>query len=173
MRTRWSPNDFIVDGSICKIGCYDLYANFVGYAIIDAEEVDKCRPYKWYYNTRYVVNRLTGMHLHNLILGVTTNMRIVTDHRDGNTWDCRKENLRVATKAQNAYNIGPPKTNTSGYKGVTWDKYRNKWIAQIKKDGKNIYIGSFLTKKEAALCYNKKAKELHGEFAFQNEVTNG
>lgn len=57
---------------------------------------------------------------------------------------------------------------TSKYKGVTWDKGRNKWQSRIKKDGKSIYIGRYVSEEEAGRAYNKKAIELFGEFAKLN-----
>lgn len=59
----------------------------------------------------------------------------------------------------------------SRYKGVSW--HRNKWQATIMIDGKNACLGSFESEIDAAIAYNKKAKELHGEFARLNEVHDG
>ena len=77
---------------------------------------------------------------------------------------------RLCSNQQNSVNKGKNKNNTSGYKGVTWDKNRNKWIAQIKKDYTHIFIGRFTNKKEAAFSFNKKSKELFGKFAYLNKI---
>lgn len=92
------------------------------------------------------------------------------DHINGDGLDNRKSNLRICNGSQNRCNKGKPKNNTSGYKGVTWHTPNKKWVAQIAVNGKHSYIGSFKTKEEAAKAYNKKAKELHGEFARLNNL---
>jgi uncharacterized membrane protein YiaA len=60
--------------------------------------------------------------------------------------------------------------NTSGYRGVTYHKKLDKWQATIVLNKKHYYLGIFCNIKEAALAYNKKAKELFGKFAVLNEV---
>jgi hypothetical protein len=52
------------------------------------------------------------------------------------------------------------KMNTSGYRGVSHDRQRNKWTADIRSDGKRYRLGRFDTPEEAAMAYDKKAKEL-------------
>lgn len=93
---------------------------------------------------------------------------IFSDHRDGNGLNNQRHNLRVATGAQNAQNIRTKAGGTSKYRGVSWQKKNQNWIAQIKCGGKHMHIGSFQTQKEAAQAYDRKAKELHGEFANLN-----
>ncbi len=63
------------------------------------------------------------------------------------------------------------KDNTSGFKGVVFYKVLNKWGSGIKFNGKFHYLGLFITKEEAAEVYNKKAKELHKQFAKLNIIT--
>jgi len=92
------------------------------------------------------------------------------DHINGNKMDNRRKNLRVATNQQNAFNQGPRSTNTSGYKGVTWSESRKKYVAQITHNYKRICLGYFDCKHKAAITYNNKAKELHGEFVKLNEI---
>jgi hypothetical protein len=88
-----------------------------------------------------------------------------TDHinhiRDDNRWT----NLRDATLSQNQANQSKRKDNTSGYKGVCWDKAAKKWRATINYMNKNIYLGLYTTPQEANEAYKKKAIEIYGEFA--------
>ena len=86
------------------------------------------------------------------------------DHINGNPLDNRKSNLRICTNAENQRNKGVYKNNKSGYKGVHWFKRDKKWQAQIKHNNKSIHIGLYEDKEEAARAYDKKAKELHGNF---------
>ena len=60
---------------------------------------------------------------------------------------------------------------SSKYKGVCWDKSRNKWLANTQFNRKSIFIGYYDIEEDAALAYNKKATELFGEFACLNEIT--
>jgi len=88
----------------------------------------------------------------------------IIDHIDGNKSNNKIENLRVGTILKNNYNTGITVTNTSGYKGVSWNSANNKYIANINVKGKKVYLGMFSTSEEASEAYNKAAKELHGEF---------
>jgi hypothetical protein len=87
------------------------------------------------------------------------------DHINNDGLDNRLCNLRVCTNQQNLMNRGKNKNNTSGYKGVSWFKRAEKWTAQIWYDGESIHLGYFVSKEDAARAYDKKAKELYGEFA--------
>lgn len=75
-------------------------------------------------------------------------------------------NCRWVTSQQNSMNTGKHKSGLSRFKGV--QPVRNRWAAAIKFNRKNIYIGSFATEEEAAIAYDKKAKELFGDFACTN-----
>lgn len=92
------------------------------------------------------------------------------DHENRNRLDNRFRNLRYATPSESLMNTGKRSDNTSGYRGVFWHKGANKWMAQIKYQGKHHYLGLFECKHEAATAYNEKAKQLAGQFARLNEV---
>jgi hypothetical protein len=89
------------------------------------------------------------------------------DHIDCDKKNNRIANLRDATNTQNQRNVKAFKTNTSGFKGVCANPVsrKNPWKAQIGINKKKIHIGSYKTKEEAALAYEKAAKEYHGDFA--------
>lgn len=87
------------------------------------------------------------------------------DHINRDFTDDRIENLRLATGFQNAQNKSLAAVNTSGYKGVSWDKRRLKWEAAIECNKKRYRLGRFDDIKEAADAYKAKAEELHGQFA--------
>lgn len=87
------------------------------------------------------------------------------DHRNGDGEDNRIENLRAATKTENNRNAIRGRSNTSGYKGVSWHKQRCKWRASIVVDRQQKHIGLFDTAEEAHAAYAQHALREHGEFA--------
>ena len=89
----------------------------------------------------------------------------VVDHINGDPTDNRIENLRRASVGQNQYNSKRPKTNTSGQKGVYWNKRDKAWRVQICVNGKKKYIGVYADLQSAADAYSKAAVEHHGDFA--------
>ena len=115
---------------------------------------------------------------HRLIMEIhhpelRNNLELQVDHINGNRLDNRKENLRLATPQQNQMNRKSHRNSTSKYKGVSWDKSRNKWRALIMIDNKYKHIGRYQDEREAALAYDKAARELFGEYAHLNfeEIT--
>ena len=167
-RTMYTPNDFVIDGDICRIGLYNLKGTLVGYTIIDAEDAEKCKQFKWRLQGPYACNDL--IYLHHLILDCAPVKGKHADHINGNSLDNRKINLRMCSCSENSSNRGKQENNKSGYKGVCWNKLINKWYVQIRKNSKVYYLGVFDDKDEAAKVWNKKAVELHGEFAYQNVI---
>jgi AP2 domain. len=103
--------------------------------------------------------------LHRLVTNCPDGMEV--DHINGNTLDCRKENLRIVTHYQNSINTKTRSDNTSGYRCVCKTK-RGNWYAYITANGKRKFLGVYDTKEEAARAYDRAAIGLHGEFAKLN-----
>ena len=103
--------------------------------------------------------------LHREILGLPPGEVSQGDHKNGNTLDCRRRNLRPATKLENSKNRKKYKNNTSGYKGVSWHKRRGMWAACIFINGRNKCLGYFVDPKEAHKAYCVAAKFYYREFA--------
>lgn len=87
------------------------------------------------------------------------------DHQNRDRSDNRFENLRVCDFSSNAANSKIPVTNTSGVKGVSWDKCSGSWQVGIKKNGKRKHLGRFADKELAAEAYRNESVRVFGVFA--------
>lgn len=113
------------------------------------------------------MDREKKIKMHREIMGVT-DPKILVDHRDNDGLNNQDHNLRVCTNTQNQWNRGKAWNNKSGFKGVSFDKKRYRYRAQIRAGGDPIFLGHFEDPKDAALAYDEAAIELHGEFAYLN-----
>ena len=116
------------------------------------------------YQKHFYAHRLAWLYIHGKL---PDNF---IDHINKNRADNRIINLRDITCSENGRWRGKDRDNSSGYKGVFGHPESKKWRAQIRKDKITYHIGTFETKEEAALAYNKKAIELFGEFAWLNDI---
>lgn len=87
------------------------------------------------------------------------------DHRDNIKDNNDIDNLRLATRPQNHYNVPRKKNNTSGYKGVSFRRKTGKWMPTIRMNGKSKNLGSYDTPEQAHEVYKAAAIQLHGDFA--------
>ncbi len=144
------------------------------FAIIDDQDYPIIAAYKWSLHKNgcfYAVSRQKKhMLMHRLILGIT-DPDILVDHIDGNGLNNSRNNLRIATRSQNAINAGKQKGDySSKYRGVTFDKGTKKWRAYVQIDGKFVSGGRFSSEHDAVLSRDKLALKLHGEFARVNQI---
>lgn len=96
----------------------------------------------------YLLHRLAWLFIHG------SWPKYIIDHIDGNRLNNRLDNLRDLQKAQNHHNLkGPQKNSTTGFLGVTFNKHRKHFVAQIAINGRGIYIGSFATADAAHQAY--------------------
>lgn len=122
------------------------------YAIVDDDDYERLLKHSWcldvgggYPMTRY---KKKTYRMHKMVLEAPKGLYI--DHINRNKLDNRKSNLRIVTNSQNMLNTGIYSNNTSGYKGVTYNKKDRRWIAQVKVNYKNIVLGRFENKEDAA-----------------------
>ena len=92
----------------------------------------------------------------------------IIDHIDGNTHNNRKSNLRKASQSQNLQNTKTRIDNSTGYKGVSFNKRTRRYEAYININGKKKGLGLFDTANTAAQAYNRAAVHFFGEFARTN-----
>lgn len=112
---------------------------------------------------RKATGRYTSIRLHAFITGWP-----FVDHINGDGLDNRRGNLREASHSTNGFNAGLPAHNTSGRKGVTWDKRSRRWQAQIMVNRRNIFLGQFDDLDDAGRAYDDGARIYHGQFARLN-----
>ena len=90
------------------------------------------------------------------------------DHIDRNRGNNNITNLRWCTRSENQMNTRKPNTNTSGYRGVSYDKSKNKWKSSIMINGKPIHLGYFDDPFDAHKIYKNTARKHFGDFAKNN-----
>lgn len=132
--------------------------------IIDKEMYQLMLSNTWHISRHYVINS-KKQSLSRLVLKCTE-PELVVDHINGNTYDNRKCNLRVVTKAQNSMNCPSNKNSVSKYLGVT--KYKERWTAGIFVNGKRLYLGLFDREVDAALARDFATKKYFKEFGRLN-----
>jgi hypothetical protein len=144
-------------------------------AIVDIDDFEVLNRYVWrashenntWYAIRYenINGKQKSIRMHKQVTGFKYKM---VDHINQDGLDNRKNNLRNCNHSQNRMNSRLDMDNRSGLRGVCWIKNKNCWRASIKKGAEFIHIGYFDDKKVAGLAYDRKAKELFGEFAVLN-----
>lgn len=143
-------------------------------ALVDDEDFDRVNQFNWYacrdrknwYARRklWIDGKQTTIHLHHVIFGVS----IPIDHLDNGGLNNQSTNLRVATNSQNQANCRKQKNRSSKYKGVTWDRWTERWMAKIKFNQHTFHLMRWDSEKDAAIAYDTAAKAYFGEFAKLN-----
>lgn len=148
------------------------------HALIDEDDYELLSKYRWctshgYASTSVYLgggrkNKKSVVYrMHRLVMDAQPGQ--IVDHINGNRLDNRKQNLRFCTHAENMRNSKPHKNSTQPYKGVK--KHRNKWLARIMHNRKEVSLGMYETPEQAAEAYDSAAKKYHGEFALTNQET--
>ena len=149
-----------------------LYLTKGKYTIVDDKDYDSLSQWKWSFLNSgggYAVRNSKGkiILLHRQIMNYP---KEGIDHKNGDSLDNRRCNLRVCDQLSNTKNSSSHRDSLSKYKGVTWQKGLNKWRSRIMFNGIVRNIGVFNDETEAAISYNNMAKKYHGEFARLNIV---
>lgn len=149
------------------------------YTVVDNTDFDLLSRYTWYTHDnhglfyairhqRFADGARKRIPMHDFIMNPQDGFQV--DHKNGDSLDNRRCNLRLCTQSENLRNRGMRVDNKSGYKGVHWNNNCKRWHAQIKLDKRVIYLGVFREKIEAAKAYNDAAVLYHGEFARLNVI---
>ena len=150
------------------------------FALVDDEDYDWLSQWKWHAlkarNTYYAQRsapigggKYKNLRMHREIM--KTPETLYTDHIDGDGLNNQKANLRFCTLQQNQFNRSPERNCSSNFKGVSWKKSGQKWLATITVNKRLKHIGVFTSEIEAAKAYDNVAKEAYGEFARLNFPT--
>ncbi len=148
-------NDYEIRGDVGVI-----YINHRGNKIctvVDTEDLEKCKSIRgtWVVTNKkgslYVwircLDTLDCIYLHRLVMGCKSKQEI--DHIRRSTLDNRKSRLEEVTSSENSQNTGIQSNNTSGVRGVSWNKSKDKWECYIKVKGKKKFLGRFTDLEEA------------------------
>ena len=128
------------------------------YAIVDAADAAWANQWRWCLDSDgYAIRTeyagpgqsVRLFRLHRELLGLRTGDGIEGDHINRDRIDCRRANLRIATRLQNAQNKSKRGETTSRHKGVYWFARRGTWHARISVQGKRIHLGFFSDEEEA------------------------
>lgn len=150
----------------------DLTKGYQAVVYLDTCEKLRLRNYEWSAQVHkrgyiYAVRNTIGItYLHRVIAGAKKGQTV--DHINRDTLDCRDDNLRLCTNAQNQANSRGQKAAMSGLKGVTWSDTSRKWKASIRAKGILYYLGLFQDRRRAAIAHDCAALALHGKFAGLN-----
>lgn len=148
-------------------------------ALIDPEDFTRVNQFEWHaarrdqtwYAASSALRRRNGacLYMHRLILNASLGQHV--DHRNGDGLDCRRENLRLCTNAENRRNMRKTRGG-SRFKGVCRcrDNATRIWEAYIWFENKKIPLGNYETEEEAARAYNAAAVVYHKDFANLNPI---
>ena len=151
-----------IENNITKV----FFNNSDEFFICDTNEWENLKNITWIKDSQGYVYGVTNdkhVRLHRLLMEVEDEIFDV-DHRDGNTLNNCKNNLRVCKHQQNMINQNKRIDNNSGHKGVHFDKERNKWVASLTIKGKRVLWKRF-DKLEDAVKVRKDAEvKYFGEY---------
>lgn len=139
----------------------------------DSDYQDLCQ-YKWHAawdpktNSFYarrsgrVDGKKRAIAMHRHIMGFPLDL---VDHKDNDSLNNQRSNLRLATPSQNRQNQKASACNKTGFKGVYEHPTTHRFRAQIRVNHKYYDLGFHTTAEEASEAYKEAANRLHGEFA--------
>ncbi len=149
-------------------------------ALVDDEDYERVISHIWTVS----VHNQTRLHVHTKLIEPEVSVSLArfilglfeqkndffVFFKDNNPLNCQKENLIKSTHSSCTIRRRGARNSSSKYKGVSRSKRNPKWLANIRVNGKSMYLGSFGNEIEAAKAYNIAAKKYFGELAYLNEI---
>jgi hypothetical protein len=174
-RTKFDKNEIILKSEYAEICLYDKKHNINGIAIIDITDLDLIKQHKWAKDKQgYVVTRMRDpdgknhrLSMHRFLLN-PKDYELV-DHINFNKSDNRRSNLRIVTKSQNEMHKLKRNNNTSGVKGVSFYKSKNKWAAELTVNQKKVYRKCFDNFEDAVEARYEVELTYFGEYSPINQ----
>lgn len=142
-----------------------------GISLLDDEDYLVFKSYVWKTDPKGYIFRSTPkgkVFLHSEVVKFRTGHVGGVDHKNRIPNDNQFDNLRPATKSENSMNQGVRRDSTSGYKGVTYSKEFNCYVARIQFRDVRIWLGKHKDAESAARAYDRAALQYHKAFAWIN-----
>lgn len=144
------------------------------YAIIDDSHAVEVAALNWHFDKSvgYAVNKSASkLYLHRYVMSLIVGRKLsrteYVDHKNRDRLDCRADNLRLCTMAENIANSKIRGDSTTRYKGVSKDSRNGHYVAYYAKHGKKHHIGSYATIEAAISARRQKEDELYGSFVYR------
>lgn len=153
-RTTTDKNEIRILDDHAEIILRNSKQEITGIALIDLDDVEKCKNIKWTINIDgYIRGGSEKIRLHRLILNYDGDLDV--DHINRNIFDNRKANLRIVPRMINAQN--------NGAIGIHYIKKSDKWRVQIERYGNYYNVGTFYSMEDAIKARQEKIKEIDEE----------
>lgn len=177
-KQKWMRKDCIDSPSVVSCGCYNAKNNHIKSKDITGQTFGRLTAVRptdrktsngaTVWECRCSCGNVTYVGISELILGRINScgcLRIETSRKNGSkAGKYIKDNFCIENTNVNNLTAKKPKNNTTGIKGVVWDRERHKWVAQIGFQGKNYILGRFEKKEDAAKTRKEAEEKIYGSF---------
>lgn len=178
-RTNNDLNDYVITKDGVYFNLYNQRNEKIGEFVIDFEDIETVKYHKWRVCHNHVITGLPAKHnqkdLSWVVLGISqeyiSTNNVVVDHKDGNAFNNRKNNLRICTQGENVLNKSFVSNNTSGFIGVSYRKDRNSYDPEIRLGLIRCHLGYTRTLEEAVYKRYYAEQLVFKEYANEAEQT--
>ena len=168
---KTKANIYRILGNTIYIDCFGIKGQLTGTILIDKEDLDKVKPYKWHVeHSRKTIDyaqaslRGSTIRMHKLIL--PTDLQV--DHINHNGLDNRKYNLRICTNQENNFNKNFNRNPKSGYTGIRYNEKADSYYVRIMVNKKEISLGHYKSLEEALKARREGELKYFGEYTYKN-----
>jgi hypothetical protein len=142
--------------------------------LFDKDDFEQISVRKWHNSRKYIVTTekrvgpkwgYAQMLLSRYLMKLDSSDPKIVDHINGDTFDNRRQNLRVCTKKENIHNSITAHMKNGGVKGVYFCRQREVWYATIRADGNRIFLGTHKTKSDAITARKIAEEQYRGEYS--------